>query len=413
MHKDAEIAQSRRLRAVGELVGGIAHEFNNLLTPILLKADALQHEYRQTALAAELQIIIDAAIRAAEITRRLLTFQRKTDRKPEKIRLRTAIESDIELLRHAIDRRVRLDCTISSDLPTLWLPGTDLHQIIVNLLLNARDTLIEKLTRETTDSKWTPSIQIEAKVLPIDAAVPLDPSRIQSPPAGWIRLTVRDNGLGMPPDVLERIFEPFYTTKPVGQGTGLGLATVWHLVTELGGCIDVNSVPGAGTAFNLCLPIRASNEAAASSTAMPAAAAAMPSTARIMLVDDEDAVSNLVCEILQYHGHQVTMLANGRLAWEKLSAAPGTFEVIILDLNMPGLNGLELARRARDLPFDGLIFVMSGRLSESDRAEFLRLRVDRIIEKPFTLDTFVAALAAFGLARPPRTETVVETTPAS
>jgi PAS domain S-box-containing protein len=411
VHKDAEIAQSRRLRAVGELVGGIAHEFNNLLTPILLKADALQHEYRQTPLAAELQTIIDASIRAAEITRRLLTFQRKTDRKPEKIRLRTAIEGDIELLRHAIDRRIRLDCTIASDLPTLWLPSTDLHQIIVNLLLNARDTLIERLSRESADSKWTPSIQIEAKVLPADAAVPLDPSRIHTPPAGWVRLTLRDNGLGMPPDVLERIFEPFYTTKPVGQGTGLGLATVWHLVTELGGSIDVQSAPGAGTTFNLCLPIRTSTEAAPSSAKIATVSAAVPSTARVMLVDDEDAVSSLVCEILQYHGHQVTTLANGRLAWEKLSAAPGAFDVLILDLNMPGLNGLELARRARDLPFNGPIFVMSGRLSESDRAEFQRLRVDRMIEKPFTLDTFVAALAAFGLARPAQSETTVETTP--
>ena len=413
VHKDAEIAQSRRLRAVGELVGGIAHEFNNLLTPILLKADALQHEHRQTALATELQIIIDAAIRAAEITRRLLTFQRKTDRKPEKIRLRSAIESDIELLRHAIDRRIRLDCTVATDLPVLWLPGTDLHQIIVNLLLNARDTLIEKLAHEPANSKWTPSIQIEAQALPADAAVPLDSSRTKSPPAGWVRLTLRDNGLGMPPDVLERIFEPFYTTKPVGQGTGLGLATVWHLVTELGGCIDVNSVPGAGTSFHLSLPIRASTEVILSSVAIPAATAALPSTARVLLVEDEDAVSNLVCEILQYHGHQVTMLANGRLAWEKLSATPDAFDVLILDLNMPGLNGIEVARRARDLPFAGLIFVMSGRLSESDRAEFVRLRVDRIIEKPFTLDTFLAMLTAFGLARPGRTEPATQTTPAS
>jgi two-component system, cell cycle sensor histidine kinase and response regulator CckA len=410
VHKDAEIAQSRRLRAVGELVGGIAHEFNNLLTPILLKADALQHEYRQTPLSSELQIIIDASIRAAEITRRLLTFQRKTDRKPEKIRLRTAIESDIELLRHAIDRRIRLDCTIASDLPTLWLPGTDLHQIIVNLLLNARDTLIEKLSREPADSKWTPSIQIEARALPADAAMPLNPSRIQAPAAGWVRLTLRDNGLGMPPEVLDRIFEPFYTTKPVGQGTGLGLATVWHLVTELGGSIDVQSVPGTGTSFNLCLPIRTSTEAAPSSTVIPTAPAAVPSTARIMLVDDEDAVSSLVCEILQYHGHQVTTLANGRLAWEKLSAAPGAFDVLIVDLNMPGLNGLELARRARDLPFDGPIFVMSGRLSETDRTEFQRLRVSRMIEKPFTLDVFVAALADFGLARPAQADPIVETT---
>jgi len=184
-------------------------------------------------------------------------------------------------------------------------------------------------------------------------------------------------------------------------------------VTGLGGSIDVQSAPGAGTKFNLCLPIRASTEAAPSSSKITPIAAAGPNTARVMLVDDEDAVSNLVCEILKYHGHQVTTFANGRLAWEKLSAAPGTFDILILDLNMPGLNGLELARRARDLPFAGLIFVMSGRLSESDRAEFQRLRVDRMIEKPFTLDTFVAALAAFGLARPVQTETTIDATPVS
>jgi two-component system cell cycle sensor histidine kinase/response regulator CckA len=410
VQKDAEISQSRRLRAIGELVGGIAHEFNNLLTPILLKADALQHECRETALASELQVIIAAAMRAAEITRRLLTFQRKTDLKPEKIRLQAAIESDIELLRHAIDRRIHLDCVIAADLPTLWLPSTDLHQIIVNLLLNARDTLIEKLARESTDGKWTPFIQIEAKAMPADAAVPLDPSRIHSPLNGWICLTLRDNGLGMRPDVLERIFEPFYTTKPVGQGTGLGLATAWHLVTELGGYIDVHSIPGEGTAFHLWLPLIASPEPALSSAETPVISATASNIANILLVDDEEAVCSLICEFLQYHGHHVTMLANGRLAWEKLSASPHAFDVIILDINMPGLNGLELARRARDLPFTGLIFVMSGRISEADRAELIRLQVDRIIEKPFTLDTFIATLATFGLARPGGVKPTVTTT---
>jgi two-component system cell cycle sensor histidine kinase/response regulator CckA len=411
VQKDTEISQSRRLRAIGELVGGIAHEFNNLLTPILLKADSIQHDCRQPGLAAEMQVIINATTRAAEITRRLLTFERKADRKPERIRLRAAIESDLDLLRHAIDRRIHLDCTVPTDLPTLWLPSTDLHQIIVNLLLNARDTLIEKLAHAPADGKWIPCIQIESKSLPADAAMSLDPARSQSPPTGWLRLTLRDNGLGMPPDVLERIFEPFYTTKPVGQGTGLGLATVWHLVTELGGSIDVDSTPGIGTAFHICLPIRASAETApAAATATPAAPATITNASHVLLVEDEDAVSSLVRDILQYQGHQVTLLDNGRFAWEKLSATPGTFDAIIMDLNMPGLNGLELARRARDLPFNGVIFVMSGHVSEKDRAEFLRLRVDRIIEKPFTLDTFLTALAAFGLARTGPMEAVPGTT---
>jgi len=400
VQKDAEIAQSRRLRAIGELVGGIAHEFNNLLTPILLKADALQQEWsRQPSLADELQVIIDAAMRASEITRRLLTFGRKTDRRPEKIRLRTAIESDLELLRHTVDRRIQLQCAVPANLPLLWLPSTDLHQIVVNLLLNARDTLIEKLSRTPANEQWIPLIQIEAEAKPAEAATPID-FRAHLRPSCWIRLTLRDNGLGMAPHVIERIFEPFYTTKPTGQGTGLGLATVWHLLTEIGGRIDVESTPNVGTAFHLWLPVRASTEAAADAgTASPSAVTSL-SSARVLLVEDEDVVSRLVCEILERQGHRVTVFAEGRGAWEKLSAAPGAFDAIVLDFNMPGLNGLELARRARDLPFNGIILVISGRVTEADRAEFLRCGVNRIIEKPFTLDTFVGVLAAFGLARP-------------
>lgn len=410
VQKDAEIAQSRRLRAIGELVGGIAHEFNNLLTPILLKADALQQEWaRQPSLAGELQIVIDAAMRASEITRRLLTFGRKTDRRPEKIRLRTAIEGDLELLRHTVDRRIQINCTVPSDLPVLWLPSTDVHQIIVNLLLNARDTLIEKLARTTANEQWVACIQIEAAAMPADAATPLDP-RVRSRPTGWVRLTLSDNGLGMPPAVLERIFEPFYTTKPAGQGTGLGLATVWHLITEIGGRVEVHSTPGTGTTFHLWLPIHTPTDTPASSVQTAGSPAISLSSAHVLLVEDEEIVSRLVCEILERQGHRVTVFADGRGAWEKLSATPGAFDAIVMDFNMPGLNGLELARRARDLPFKGIILVISGRVTEGDRAEFLRCGVNRIIEKPFTLDTFVGALAAFGLARPRLMETMTKAT---
>lgn len=413
VQKDAEIAQSRRLRAIGELVGGIAHEFNNLLTPILLKADALQQEWsRQPSYADELQVIIDAAMRASEITRRLLTFGRKADRRPEKIRLRSAIESDLELLRHTVDRRIQLQCSVPPTLPMLWLPSTDLHQIVVNLLLNARDTLIEKLARTPANEKWVPLIQIEAEARPVDAAVPID-SRAHPRASSWIRLTLRDNGLGMAPDVIERIFEPFYTTKPTGQGTGLGLATVWHLLTEIGGRIDVESLPNVGTAFHLWLPVRASTDTSADAGGASSPSAAALSSARVLLVEDEEVVSRLVCEILERQGHRVTTFAEGRGAWEKLSASPGAFDVIVMDFNMPGLNGLELARRARDLPFNGIILVISGRVTEADRAEFLRCGVNRIIEKPFTLDTFVGVLAAFGLARPRATAETASNGPAA
>ncbi|MDE3083754.1 MAG: response regulator, partial [Verrucomicrobiota bacterium] len=346
---------------------------------------------------SEMKIIIDASTRAAEITRRLLTFGRKTDRRPETIRLRTAIENDLDLLRHTIDRRIQLDCTVPAELPPLWLPGTDLHQVIVNLLLNARDTLLEKLSRDN-GSSWNPRISIEASTAPADAVRPIDPARVPPPLTGWVRLTVRDNGLGIPPPILERIFEPFYTTKRVGQGTGLGLATVWHLLTEIGGRIDVESTPGVETAFHVWLPIGASPEAA------PKPAAAAPGqvpresiSSRVLVVDDEESISLLVRVILERQGHVVTALSDGRAALDKLSAAPGAFDALLVDFNMPGLTGLELVQRARELPFHGITIVMSGHLGDADRAEFARLGVEHIIQKPFTLTTFVNALVAAGL----------------
>jgi signal transduction histidine kinase/ABC-type amino acid transport substrate-binding protein/ActR/RegA family two-component response regulator len=398
--KDAEISQGRRLRAIGELVGGIAHEFNNLLTPILLNSDLLQKEWAQVPeLQKELKTIADAARRSAELTRRLLAFGRKSDQQAELLDLRAVVETNAELVRHAFDRRIRIEATVPTDLPSLFLNSADVHQILLNLLLNARDTLTEKLSHPPAGD-WAPCIRIEALFQSAGSVAPFEPEKHPAP-EGWIKLTVRDNGRGMSQAVRERIFEPFYTTKQVGQGTGLGLATVWHLVTGFGGRVNVESVPEEGSAFHIFLPHRIPPPVAAPAAKTTSTVATRPTASlRLLLVEDEEAVANLISALLRRQGHQITVAMNGLDGWERLSATPDAFDGVIMDLNMPGLNGLELARRARALAYDRPFVAVSGRVTDEDRTELARMGVRTILQKPFTMEDLRKALvAAFSIAR--------------
>jgi signal transduction histidine kinase len=235
---DAELAQGRRLRAVGEMVGGIAHEFNNLLTPIVLKVEMLRDERRaDPTLQRELDVIAGAAERAASLTRRLLMFGRQGDHEAGDVRVADVVAANVELVRPTTDPRITIVVDVPDDLPVLRQSPSDLHQIVLNLLLNARDTVQDKLERHP---------EAEARVSIRAESVGDDQE-----------LVIEDTGMGMERDVLERIFEPFFTTKEVGRGTGLGLATVWHLVQACGGRIAVESTPGRGTTFRILLPDKA------------------------------------------------------------------------------------------------------------------------------------------------------------
>lgn len=399
--KDAEISQGRRLRAIGELVGGIAHEFNNLLTPILLTADLLKSDWKhEPALCEDLQVIADTARRSADLTRRLLTFGRRADVRPALFALPAIVEGNFKLLRHTIDRRITLAADLPADLPALCLNSGDMQQVLLNLLLNARDTLVEKLAAHPAGT-WSPRIRIQATTLPGPAATPADSAKA-SPPA-WIKFTCEDNGLGMRPEVIERIFEPFYTTKQVGQGTGLGLATVWHLITEMGGRVDVNSTPGQGTAFHICLPVFPAPAGAPGQSATPFAAtpapAPRPAEIRpcVLLAEDEPFIAEIVTHVAQMLGCTVIHTPDGRTAWEKISAAPAAYHAVVLDLNMPGITGLDLLRRARQFGFDRPVIVTSGRIDDDERQELVALGVSAIVQKPFTVEQLIAALAEAGI----------------
>ena len=386
---DEEIAQSRRLRAVGELVGGIAHEFNNLLTPAAIQVSLIKLEWaHDPKLVEEIQVIADVTKRASELTRRLLTFGRKNDTEIESVKLVDAVQSCFALLRLTIDRRIVWQQEIQPDLPPLQFNLTDLNQIILNLVINARDTLLEKLSRQPGD--WTPTIRIEASFLPADALGRLDglPSRRQI--LGWQRLTVRDNGLGIPPEVRERIFEPFYTTKPVGKGTGLGLATVWHLVTESSGRIEVESAVGEGSAFHVYLPLL---PAEAVTTATTLQSSHEGNRGRIFLAEDDPGVAKAIQACLQREHHTVTHRPDGAIAWQHLQEHLADYDLLILDVNMPGLDGIELSQRIRRLgSYRGRMMIISGRLSSNELRQIAETGIDCVLNKPFEFAELIGAV---------------------
>jgi PAS domain S-box-containing protein len=386
---DSEIAQSRKLRAVGELVGGIAHEFNNLLTPIMLKVGEIQLDWTyDSKLQQEVEVIAKAAQRAAALTQRLLTFGRKTEIQPEAMRIESVVASCIELLRHTVDRRILWEAEVPPGLPPLPFSGSDLNQILINLLLNARDTLLDKLSRPH-EPDWQPRIQVKVSLLPPDAAEAGKPG-----PGGvfrgWQRVTVRDNGLGMAPEVTERVFEPFFTTKEVGKGTGLGLATVWHLVTHGGGRVEIESVPGLGSAFHIFLPVWAVDPAP--SPKRRAAAGAAAAGVEVLLVEDEPLVAKTVATVLSRHGHRVHTIADGSEAWHHLSERLGAYTLLVIDVNLPGMNGVDLVGLARAKHFAGRVLIMSGRLALPDLSALAQLHVDRVLTKPFTVEQFDQAV---------------------
>ncbi len=394
---DEEIARSRRLRAIGELVGGIAHEFNNLLTPAMLKIGEIQADWAaDTRLQEEIGLIQRVVTRSSELTHRLLAFGRKSGAQLETASLATLADSCLQLLRQTIDRRIVIESSIPPALPPLQINATDLHQALLNLLLNARDALADKLALRPDG--WTPRIQLHVATLPPEAFD--SPAGRPRPTLGWQRLTLRDNGQGMTPDIRERIFEPFFTTKGVGHGSGLGLATVWHTVAECGGHISVESAAGEGTAFHLILPVNPAPSAPAPAAKESPPAATPPR--RIFIAEDEELIAQTLVTILRRAGHHVAHAPDGALAWERIQNSLPEHDLLIFDINMPGLDGIELTRRVRQSArYAGKILIVSGRLSPAEKDQLAEIGVDATLPKPFTMDQFRATVNALCAVPPP------------
>jgi two-component system, cell cycle sensor histidine kinase and response regulator CckA len=353
------LAQAQRLESIGQLAGGVAHDFNNLLSVILTCVGFAMRELpADHPVRDDVDEIGRAADRAAALTRQLLMFSRREVVKPEVLDVGALLRDLERLLDRTLSERIALRITVGPGLVPVLADRAQLEQVLVNLAVNARDAM------------------------PDGGTLAIAVSGVH----GGVRITVVDDGAGMPDDVRERAFEPFFTTKDPGQGTGLGLATVHGIVTDSGGTVDIDSAPGQGTVVTIFLP---GCTEPVLSIDPPADLPDLTSTpARVLVVEDQEPVRRQACRILEAHGYRVTDAAGG----EEALAEWHPVDVLVTDVVMPGMTGQELARIALDRNPDLRVVYMSGHTEDVLVRNGARARNLAFVQKPFTRATLLRAV---------------------
>ena len=324
---EEQLRQSQKMEAIGRLAGGVAHDFNNLLSVISGRSELLLRRPLADLVHRDIDLIHKAAERAAGLTHQLLAFSRKQILQPKVIDLNVVVANMGKMLRRVIGEDVDLVIVARPGLAPVYADPGQLEQVVLNLAVNARDAMPGggRLTIETA-----PASLARADGGPADAG-----------PGRHVMLAVTDSGVGMDAAVSERIFEPFFTTKEVGKGTGLGLSTVYGIVQQSGGTIDVWSEPGRGTRFSIYLPgVDEPADASPGPEALPRGG-----TETVLLCEDEPALRQLAREVLEEYGYTVLEAGDGREALDVAAAHAGSIDLLVTDVVMPRMNGRELAAR--------------------------------------------------------------------
>ncbi len=367
LQRHGDLQHAQKLSAVGQLAGGVAHDFNNLLMAIhghgeFLRDDLPQDDKRQ----GDVEHILKAAQTAAALTRQLLTLSRVHQTVPQAIDLGAAADSMARLLRRVICEQIELVVTRPKHLWQVLGDAGQLDQVILNLVVNACDAMPQG---------GRLAIDLENATM----------ARDEQPGGDLVRLTVRDTGCGMDDDTLARAFEPFFTTKAPAHGTGLGLATVRHVVEQLGGTIAVTSAPGAGTTVQVLLP-RTEPELEVEVPVLPAGQARTSGTA--LLAEDDREVRRYVRGVLEREGYTVVEAASGEHALEAAAGLAGGIDLLVTDMVMPGIGGLALCEALHATRPDVPVVFMSGH----DASMAPHGGVPPALQKPFSAAAFRAAV---------------------
>ncbi len=374
---EEQLRHSQKMEAVGVLAGGIAHDFNNLLTVILGNVSLARLRLPPSSPALRgLRDAEKAAERASELVRQLLDFSRKGRSSPGPVSLNASVRETVDLLRHTLDPGIAID--VRED-PQLWLASADpgqVHQVLVNLCVNARDAMLHggRLSLATAnrllDEKYSRA-HPEAR------------------PGEFVMCSVSDTGTGIAPETLGRIFEPFFTTKEVGKGTGLGLAMVYGIVSQHQGWVSVDSAPGRGSTFSVFLP-RSKVGRTPEITAPAASAEAVIGT--ILLVDDEELILALGRSILESAGHRVLEARDGEQALDVFRRFRPDIDLVVLDVVMPRRSGRDVLRELHNIAPEVPVVLTSGYSWEGPE-EVSVLGARRFIQKPYKPDQLHAVIA--------------------
>jgi len=366
----AQLYQAQKMESIGRLAGGVAHDFNNMLSIIISYTDLVRSQIKaDDPLREDLQKILDAARRSSELTRQLLTFARKETVASKVVDLNEAVGGMVQFLRRLLGENIELVWKPRGNSARVKVGSSHIDQILTNLCINAKDAIPGTGRIEITTGNFDFDTDYCAR----------HPGYL---PGQFVRLMVSDTGSGMPPEVLAKIFEPFYTTKGPGKGTGLGLSTVYGIVQQDKGFLTVKSEPGKGTAFEIYLPIHQGPEAAPAPEAPPPPL--MKGEANILLVEDEPAILQITTRILKNLGYNVLAFTSPREALLK-GADKDKIHLLITDVIMPEMSGLELSRKLQ-ARFPGLrCLYMSGYTADAMDDSNVLEEGAQFIQKPFTV----------------------------
>jgi len=370
---EAQLHQAQKIETVGQLAGGIAHDFNNLLTVINGYSDVLLHRLGETDPSRrEVGEIRKAGERAAALTRQLLAFSRKQVMEAKSIDLNEIVSGMCVMVRRLIGENIRLSTALEPDLMTIHADPGQVEQVMLNLSVNARDAMPAGGT-------------ITISTANVELAAPEDRDGYTVPAGRYARFGVADTGCGMDEETKARMFEPFFTTKERGKGTGLGLASVYGIVKQNGGHIRAHSAPGRGTSFEVYFPAREEGpDASTRESTAPASPLPGRTGETILLVEDEEAVRGMMGEGLQIDGYSVLAAGDATEAISLLERHPGPIDMLLTDLMMPGMNGMELARRLMPSHPGMKVLFISG-YTEEEVGKFVRREHGTaFLQKPVT-----------------------------
>ncbi len=374
---EGQVYQAQKMEAIGTLAGGIAHDFNNILSIILGYTDLAREDAPpDSKFASDLDKVLEAGKRAKDLVQQILAFSRQAEIERIPIQLQSLIKEALKMLRSSIPTTIEIRENIDSKSGVVLADPTQINQILMNLCTNANHAMEES----------GGILTIALNSIHVDKSDRLLSLNIE--PGEYVLLTVADTGSGIGPDVLDKIFDPYFTTKEVGKGTGLGLAIIHGIIVDYGGAITVESEVGKGTTFRVYFPVVEQEEL----TIIKGVGKIPMGNERILFVDDEELLIEMGQDMLERLGYSVTVRSNSLDALATFQNDPAAFDVIITDQTMPGMTGADLARRMLQIRPDIPIILCTGYSNLIDEKTAKSLGVKEFTLKPLTKGTIAKLL---------------------
>ncbi|MBU0908584.1 MAG: response regulator, partial [Proteobacteria bacterium] len=366
---EAQLRQAQKMEAIGTLAGGIAHDFNNILTAVLGYAELVREGIKMGVTSlADIEQVIKGALRARDLVKHILTFSRKGDYKIVPLAPHLIINESLKLLRASIPTTIEIRQHINKDCGAILADPSQLQQVMINLCTNSQQAMDKEQGVLTVSLK-----RRELNAADVE-------SELNVSPGPFVELSVSDTGQGMDQTTMARIFEPYYTTKEFGKGTGLGLAVVHGIVHDCGGMIKVESEVGKGTAFHVYFPVASEEVCRASCETQSDIPAGHE---RILAVDDETAIVKYEKSVLEGLGYQVTAMTSSMEAWEILRSSPYSFDLLLTDQTMPAMPGTVLAGKILAIRPDMPVILCTGYSSVVNPEKVKEMGIRQLAMKPF------------------------------